>query len=90
VSASRVHYVTGDGTAQTICGRTLSDRPLFTTSWNLVTCSRCILKNPTLRRDLMIRVIYSTQAMEDPTMTMERAKAAYDAIQRERATGRKQ
>lgn len=46
-------------------------------------CIRKILADPERRRDLMIRCIYSTQAMEDPTMTMERAERAYDAVQRE-------
>jgi hypothetical protein len=39
---------------------------------------KAILRDPKKRRDLMVRAIYSTQAVEDPTMTMERAEAAYD------------
>jgi hypothetical protein len=46
---------------------------------------RAILRDPVQRRALLVKAIYSTQAQEDPTMTMERAEAAYDAVQRERA-----
>jgi hypothetical protein len=43
-----------------------------------------ILKDPVLRRKLMIPTIIATQAREGITTTYEQAAAAYDKIQEER------
>ncbi len=40
---------------------------------------KAILRDPARKRALLVRAIYAIQAVEDPTMTLERAEAAYDA-----------
>jgi hypothetical protein len=48
-----------------------------------------ILKDPVLRRKLMIPTIIATQAREGITTTYEQAAAAYDKVQKEREDGKK-
>ena len=36
-----------------------------------------ILRDPETREELMVRAIYALRAMDDETMTMDRARAAY-------------
>ena len=42
---------------------------------------RQLLRDPKTRRELLVKSIYSIRIMDDPTMTMERADAAYDHAQ---------
>ena len=42
------------------------------------------LRDPKLRREMMIRSIISTQAVEGITTTYEQAAAAYDKVQEEK------
>ena len=42
-----------------------------------------ILRDPALRRELMVRVIIAAQAREGITTTLEQAKQAYAKVQEE-------
>jgi len=42
------------------------------------------LRDPILRKEMLIRFIISTQAMEGITTTRAQAEAAYEAVQREK------
>lgn len=44
---------------------------------------RQILRDPELRKELLIRAVYTIQLREDPTMTMERARAACEVATKE-------
>lgn len=48
--------------------------------WNI----RGILRDPALRRELMVTSIVSIQSVEGITTTREQAEQAYDKIQREK------
>ena len=48
-----------------------------------------ILADPAQRRELAIRFIMTTQAMEGIDTTREQAEAAYDKVQAERALKKK-
>lgn len=44
---------------------------------------RQILRDPETRKELLIRAVYTIQLREDPTMTMERARAAFEVATKE-------
>lgn len=48
-----------------------------------------ILKDPVLRRELMVRSIMFTQAVENINTTREQAEHAYDKVMKERKVWRK-
>lgn len=48
--------------------------------WNI----KAILADPVLRKELMVRSIISTQALEGITTTVEQAEQAYDKVRAER------
>jgi hypothetical protein len=53
--------------------------------WNIP----LILKDPVLRRELMVRSIMFTQAVENINTTREQAEHAYDKVMKERKVWRK-
>ncbi len=44
---------------------------------------RAILRNPVLKKELMVSTIIATQAREGITTTQEQAEAAYDVVKKE-------
>ena len=45
---------------------------------------KAILRDPVLRKKLMVHTLIATQAREGIQTTVEQAEAAYDKVQRER------